>query len=199
MQCPQEAHWDAALRVVRYLKGDSGQGIFLRSSCDLRLTAFCDSDWASCPMTRRSLTMYFVRLGVSPISWKTKKQHTVSRSSAEAEYRSMATTCCELNGFVVSFVIQECLHRLLLVCIAIVKLHCILRITLSSMSARSILRWIVISPATRFKPGLSLPLMFELLSNLRIFLLRHLDVNRLNIFSASWAFGASMLQLEGEY
>lgn len=97
MQQPREAHWDAALRVVRYLKGNPGQGILLRTDCDLTLYGWCDSDWASCPLTRRSLTGWLVMLGHSPISWKTKKQHTVSRSSAEAEYRSMATTTCELK------------------------------------------------------------------------------------------------------
>lgn len=79
------------------MKSNPGQGIFLDAKCDLQLSAYCDSDWASCPVTRRSLTGYFVFLGKSPIAWKTKKQHTVSRSSAKAEYRSMATTCCELK------------------------------------------------------------------------------------------------------
>lgn len=97
MQSPQQDHWSAALRVVRYLKGNPGQGILLRADCDLHLYGWCDSDWASCPLTRRSLTGWFVQLGNSPISWKTKKQHTVSRSSAEAEYRSMASTVCELK------------------------------------------------------------------------------------------------------
>lgn len=94
---PRVEHWDAALRVLRYLKGCPGQGILLRGESNFQLYAFCDSDWASCPMTRRSLTGYFVLLGSSPVSWKTKKQPTVSRSSAEAEYRSMATTTCELK------------------------------------------------------------------------------------------------------
>ena len=85
------------MRVVRYLKGNPGQGILLRSDCDLKLYAYCDSDWASCPLTWRSLTGYFILLGNSQISWKTKKQHTVSHSSAEADYRSMATTTCELK------------------------------------------------------------------------------------------------------
>ena len=97
MQRPKKAHWEAAVRVVRYLKSNPGQGIMLRGNCDLTLSAYCDSDWASCPLTRRSLTGYFILLGESPISWKTKKQLTVSRSSAEAEYRSMTTTVCELK------------------------------------------------------------------------------------------------------
>lgn len=97
MQCPRAEHWEAALRVVRYLKGNPGQGIHLSSSCDMQLHGWCDADWAGCPLTRRSLTGWLVFLGDSPVSWKTKKQHTVSRSSAEAEYRSMAMTTCELT------------------------------------------------------------------------------------------------------
>ncbi|KAJ4747387.1 Retroelement pol polyprotein-like [Rhynchospora pubera] len=97
MHAPLDVHYDAAIRVMRYLKGSPGQGILLSANSDLTLYGYCDSDWAACPLTRRSLTGYFVMLGTSPISWKTKKQHTVSRSSAEAEYRSMATTACELT------------------------------------------------------------------------------------------------------
>ncbi|KAL6321960.1 hypothetical protein AAG906_035874 [Vitis piasezkii] len=85
MQEPRIEHWEAALRVVRYLKGTPGQGILLRADSDLSLQGWCDSDWAACPVTRRSLSGWLVFLGQSPISWKTKKQHTVSRSSAEAE------------------------------------------------------------------------------------------------------------------
>ena len=83
--------------MVRYLKGKPGQGVFLQANINLQLSAYCDSDWASCPLTRRSLTGYLVFLNSSPISWKTKKQHTVSRSSVEAEYRSMAAATCELK------------------------------------------------------------------------------------------------------
>ncbi|KAJ4754029.1 Retroelement pol polyprotein-like [Rhynchospora pubera] len=93
---PLEAHYEAALRVMRYLKSNPGQGILLRAESELQLNAYCDSDWASCPITRRSVTGYFVMIGCSPVSWKTKKQPTVSRSSAEAEYRSMASVTCEL-------------------------------------------------------------------------------------------------------
>lgn len=97
MQVPLEAHWEAALRTVRYLKGSPGQGVLLRADSDLRITAYCESDYNSCLLTRRSLSAYIVLLGSSPISWKTKKQEVVSMSSAEAEYRSMAFALKELK------------------------------------------------------------------------------------------------------
>ncbi|KAG7598815.1 GAG-pre-integrase domain [Arabidopsis suecica] len=96
MNDPKPDHWEAALRVVRYLKSSPGQGILLRSNTDLVLTGWCDSDFGSCPHTQRSLTGWFIQLGGSPISWKTKKHDVVSRSSAEAEYRAMADTVSEL-------------------------------------------------------------------------------------------------------
>ena len=96
MQRPTQSQWDAALRVVRYLKSSPGQGILLRADSSLVLDAYCDADWASFPISRRSLTAYFVFLGGSPISWKIKKQATVSRSLAEAEYRAIASATCEI-------------------------------------------------------------------------------------------------------
>ena len=97
MEKPRQSHLDAAHKVLKYIKQAPGQGIFLPSTGSLELQAFCDADWARCRDTRRSITGYCVLLGQAPISWKTKKQTTVSRSSAEAEYRSMATTCCEIT------------------------------------------------------------------------------------------------------
>lgn len=85
---------DAAGRVVCYLKGTAGDGLFLHAKNNLQVYGYCDSDWH--PLSRRSLTSYFVTLGGSPISWRTKKQARVSRSSAEAEYRAMAIATSEL-------------------------------------------------------------------------------------------------------
>jgi len=60
------------------------------------LTTYCDSDWGACLQTRRSVTGYLVKFGEALISWKSKKQDTVSRSSAEAEFRSMASATAEI-------------------------------------------------------------------------------------------------------
>lgn len=61
------------------------------------MNVYCDSDWAACPNTRRSVTGYAVLLGNCLISWNSKKQHTVSRSSTEAEYRSMTAEIAEVT------------------------------------------------------------------------------------------------------
>ncbi|XP_019096438.1 PREDICTED: uncharacterized protein LOC109130827 [Camelina sativa] len=90
MKTPRTDHWEAALRVVRYLKGTVGQRILLSSAIDFQVNGWCDLDYSRCPITRRSVTGYFVQLGESPLSWKTKKQDIVSKSSAEAKYRAMS-------------------------------------------------------------------------------------------------------------
>ncbi|KAJ0494661.1 putative RNA-directed DNA polymerase [Helianthus annuus] len=92
---PRRSHMEAANRVLRYLKATPGQGILLPKEGGNGLIAYCNSDWLGCPMTRRSRTGYLF-LGGAPISWKSKKQSVVSRSSAEAEYRAMANTVSEI-------------------------------------------------------------------------------------------------------
>ena len=93
---PRQKHMDAAMRVLRYLKATPGQGIFFPKEGGMDLVAYCDADWMGCSLTRRSRTGYVLLLGGAPISWKSKKQSVVSRSSAEAEYRAMANATSEI-------------------------------------------------------------------------------------------------------
>lgn len=83
--------------VLRYLKGSPRQGLLLPINKDLQLQPECDSDWASFPITCCQLTRYFICIGHSSISRKTKKQHTVSQSCAEAKYCLMKVTCREFR------------------------------------------------------------------------------------------------------
>lgn len=96
MTAPTHVHWDAVLHTLGYVKHTLNQGLFFNNNPTFELTAYCDSDWVACPNTRRSVSGYFISLGGCPISWKSKKQHTVSLSSAEAEYRSLRRLTAEL-------------------------------------------------------------------------------------------------------
>ena len=68
---------EAALRVVRYIKGTAGLGLFMPSNKGNEMVAYCDSDWGTCVETKRSVTGYMITLGGTLVSWKSKKQSTV--------------------------------------------------------------------------------------------------------------------------
>ncbi|KAG5725581.1 Copia protein [Termitomyces sp. T112] len=79
-------HWNAAIRVVRYLKGTRNLWLRLGGTSPVSLAGFTDSDWANCLNTRRSVGGYAWSLGSGAISWASRKQKTVAASSCEAEY-----------------------------------------------------------------------------------------------------------------
>ncbi|GJR20552.1 putative RNA-directed DNA polymerase [Tanacetum coccineum] len=97
MHKPLRSHIKIALKVLRYLKSNLGKGIHIVRQPKATLEAFVDANWAKCLATRKSVTGFCVKLNDSLISWKSKKQHTLAKSSAEAEYRAMASVTFEVT------------------------------------------------------------------------------------------------------
>ena len=96
MHFPLRYHLKIALKVLRYLKGSPGMGVHIVKNSEKFMNAFVDADWAKCVVTRKSVTVYCVSLNGSMIYWKSKKQNTLSKSSAEAEYRALASVTSEI-------------------------------------------------------------------------------------------------------
>jgi len=96
MHKPLSDHWMAVKRILRYLKGTINLCLSMKRSKILSLTGYADSDWGNDRDDRKSTSGYCIFIGRCPISWCAKKQSTVSRSSTEAEYRSIASASAEL-------------------------------------------------------------------------------------------------------
>ncbi|PRQ43270.1 putative RNA-directed DNA polymerase [Rosa chinensis] len=97
MHNPSESHMDAVMRILKYLKSAPGRGVlFSKHNNILEVCGFTDADWAGNITDRRSTSGYFTFVGGNLVTWKSKKQKVVARSSAEAEYRGMAHGVCEL-------------------------------------------------------------------------------------------------------
>lgn len=97
MHQPTETHWQAVKRVLRYLAGMTSHGIHICVGSPLTLHAFTDADWAGDTDDYVSTNAYVIYLGSTPISWSSKKQNGVARSSTEAEYRAVANTASEVR------------------------------------------------------------------------------------------------------
>ncbi|GKA85304.1 putative RNA-directed DNA polymerase [Tanacetum coccineum] len=113
MHALTENHWSSVKRILRYLHGTVEHGMLIRRSSgstlqaftnvqwkgnpDTSLEAFSDADWARDSDDRRSTGGFAIYLGSNLISWTTRKQRTVSRSSTEAEYKALADTVAELT------------------------------------------------------------------------------------------------------
>ncbi|WVZ85267.1 hypothetical protein U9M48_032214 [Paspalum notatum var. saurae] len=96
MHDPRDFHFALIKRILHYIKGCTEFGLHLsRFPCD-QLLAYSEADWAGCPDTRKSTSGFCIFLGSNLLSWSSKRQHTVSRSSAEAEYRAVANAVAEM-------------------------------------------------------------------------------------------------------
>ncbi|MCH90089.1 retrovirus-related pol polyprotein from transposon TNT 1-94 [Trifolium medium] len=97
LDAPTSLYFKVAHKVLRYLKGNPGTGLFFPRNSSMQLSGFSDVDWGGCPDSRRSITRYCFFMGQSLVCWKSKKHLTVSKSSSEAEYRALASATCELQ------------------------------------------------------------------------------------------------------
>jgi hypothetical protein len=93
---PTKVHYGHLLRVLRYLHGTISRCLLYASDSPLQLHAYSDATWASDHVDRCSAIGYCILLRSSPITWKSKKQAVISRSSAEAKLRALATTTAEI-------------------------------------------------------------------------------------------------------
>ncbi|GJX04637.1 ribonuclease H-like domain-containing protein [Tanacetum coccineum] len=82
MHKPLRSHLKIALKVLRYLEGNPGKGVHMVKKPKASLEAFVDADWAKCLVTRKSVTGFCVKLNGSLVSWRSKKQNTLAKSSA---------------------------------------------------------------------------------------------------------------------
>jgi hypothetical protein len=85
-----DLHMAAVKRILWYIQGTLSIGLKFHRSSSLALSAFSDADWAGCPNDRRSTSGFAIFLGTNLVSWSSRKQQTVSRSSTEAEYKTLA-------------------------------------------------------------------------------------------------------------
>ena len=97
MHQPTSDHWDLVKRLLRYLCGALNEGVVIHCNSKVALHSFFDVDWVGNKDDFSSTSAYMVYLGRNPISWSSKKQTTIARSSTEDEYRSVATTAAKLN------------------------------------------------------------------------------------------------------
>lgn len=97
MHAPTTDNWVLVKRILRYLKGTSNYGLFFSKSLNTHLNVYTDADWASCVDDRKSTSGYAIFMGKNLVSWSSKKQQTVAKSSTEAEYRAIGLAVTELT------------------------------------------------------------------------------------------------------
>nr|GFA91704.1 ribonuclease H-like domain-containing protein [Tanacetum cinerariifolium] len=95
MHDPREPHFSSLKWILWYVQGTLDYGLQLFSSTTDSLIAYLNADWAGCPTTQRSTLGYCVFIGNNLLSWSSKRQLTLSRSSAKTEYRGVANAVVE--------------------------------------------------------------------------------------------------------
>lgn len=136
MTAPTELHWLLVKRILRYIQGTLDHGLKFFSG-PWQLHALSDADWPRAVNTIRSTTRFMVFLGPNPISWQSKKQTSVARSSTEADYRSLAHTSAEIAC--IRQVLQDlkvfCLSNLFCIVTTCQLLHSVLTLFIIHLSS----------------------------------------------------------------
>lgn len=96
MHKPSIGHWLVVKCILRYLKGAINFGLHFHPGSISSLHGFSDANWVGYPDDRRSVSGFLIYLGRNPISWSSKKQRTIARSSTECEYKSLANATSEI-------------------------------------------------------------------------------------------------------
>jgi hypothetical protein len=96
MHDPKKGHMDAVYHILRYLKNALGKGLIFRKNGHMNIEDYCDSDWASCQDDMRSTSGYCMFVGGNLVSWQSKKQPVIARSTTKTEYRVMALGVAEM-------------------------------------------------------------------------------------------------------
>ncbi|XP_052488275.1 uncharacterized mitochondrial protein AtMg00810-like isoform X1 [Gossypium raimondii] len=99
MHSPTDKHWMAVIRVLRYLQGTLEFGLYYTPTDQVDVTTFLDSDWGCSIEDRRFTSGFCIYIDGNLVGWSSKKQHVVSRSTSEAEFRSVANTATDIAWF----------------------------------------------------------------------------------------------------
>ena len=118
MHSLKESHLEAVYKILRYLKGFPGRGLFFKKGDNKKVEIYTDADWAGSAKDRRSTTGYCTYLWGNLVTWRSKKQSVVVRSSIEAEFKAIAQGMCE------GLWLQKLLEELHITVELLIKLYC---------------------------------------------------------------------------
>ena len=94
MHTPTQRHLDVVNHILWYLKGTPGKGLLLKKCDNQKIECYADADWARLVEDSKSITGYCTKLWGNLVTWSSKKQSVVARSSVEAKYRATIQGIC---------------------------------------------------------------------------------------------------------
>jgi len=92
---PTKLFWKASKHVLCHLRGTSGYGLWYRQEDEVKLCGFTDADWTGSPTDRKRTSGGIFSIGLTTVSWYSRKQRSVALSSAEVEYMVASLATCK--------------------------------------------------------------------------------------------------------